>query len=240
MRKLSPLFLCLLLALSNCKQGTDAYKTQAEDPIHLHQTMKRLMDILRHDIFAPPISARISSYATVAAYEAMIPGYPDYQSMAGQLKGLTPAPQPEAGKEYCFQLASATAMLFVGKQLVFSESEMVEKREDVFGAFQKMDMPKDVFERSIAYGESVGKHVLAWASKDNYAQTRSAPKFSIDLTDPERWVPTPPQYADAIEPHWSTIRSYTLDSATQFLAPPPIPFSDKKRKRVLQIGSGSL
>jgi hypothetical protein len=221
------LTIAVLCVFAGCKPNT-AYKAQAENPIYLHQTMRRIVDILRHDIFAPPIAARIFSYASVAAYEAMVPGYPEYQSMAGQLNGLTPAPAPEAGKEYCFQLSSTAAMLFVGKQLVFSETDMEDKKEDVFAAYEQMGMPKDVFKRSVEYGETVGKHILAWSKKDNYAQTRSAAKFSIDLTNPARWVPTPPQYADALEPHWTTIRSYTLDSATQFLAPAPIPFSEKK------------
>jgi PAP2 superfamily len=219
--------IAVICTFSACKPNT-AYKTEAENPIYLHQTMRRIIDILRHDIFAPPIAARIFSYASVASYEAMVPGYPEYKSAAGQLNGLTPAPMPEAGKEYCFQLASTAAMLFVGKQLVFSETDMEDKKEDVFAAYEKMGMPKDVFKRSVEYGEIVGKHILAWAKKDNYAQTRSAAKFSIDLTNPSRWTPTPPQYGDALEPHWSTIRSYTLDSATQYLAPAPIPFSEKK------------
>ncbi len=228
MRKLFFAFVILFWLLSGCKQDTGAWRTPAESPAYLHQTMRRLIDILRHDIFAPPVAARIFSYASVAAYEAMLPAYPEYKSMAGQMHGLTPAPKPEAGKTYCFQLASTSAMLYVGKQLVFSESAMEDKKEDVFAEYEKMGIPKDVFERSVAYGELIGKHILAWAKKDNYAETRSAPKFSIDLNNAARWVPTPPQYADALEPHWSTIRSYTLDSAKQFLAPPPTPYSEKK------------
>jgi hypothetical protein len=228
MRKLIFVLLSLIALTTGCKQDNGSWKAQAENPVYLHQTMRRIIDILRHDIFSPPVSARIFSYASVAAYEAMLPAYPQYKSLAGQVHGLTPAPQPEAGKDYCFQLASTSAMLYVGKQLVFSEGAMEDKKEDVFSEYEKMGMPKEVYNRSIAYGETVGKHILQWAKGDNYAQTRSAAKFSIDLTNPARWVPTPPQYADALEPHWPTIRSYTLDSASQFLAPPPVTYSEKK------------
>jgi hypothetical protein len=237
MKAIQICILILFCSMLSCKQGNDAYKTQAENPLQLHQTMRRIIDILRHDIFAPPVSARILSYSSIAAYEAMLPGYPEYKSVAGQLNGLTPCPQPEPGKEYCFSLASTAAMLFVGKQLVFSESDMEDKKEDVFLAYEAMQMPKEVFERSIAYGETVGKHILAWSKKDNYAQTRSAAKFSIDLTNPARWAPTPPQYADALEPHWPTIRSFTLDSASQFKAPAPLTYSDKKGSEFYQMAN---
>ena len=219
--------LLMVLSIASCKHANQAYLTQADNPAYMHQTMRRIIDILRHDIFPPPVSARIFSYSAIAAYEAMLPAYPEYKSVAGQVHGLTPGPKPEAGKDYCFQLASSAAMLYVGKTLVFSESEMEEEKEEVFEAYEKMGVPKDVFDRSIAYGEEVGKHIITWSKGDNYAQTRSAPKFSIDLTNPARWVPTPPQYADGLEPHWSSVRSYTLDSARQFLAPPPIPYSEK-------------
>ena len=144
------------------------------------------------------------------------------------MNGLTPAPSPEAGKEYCFPLASANALLIVGKQLVFSESGMEDLKEQVIEDFKAMNMPKEVYDRSMAYGETVAKHILAWSKSDNYAQTRSASKFTIEVTDPARWRPTPPAYGDALEPHWPEIRPWVIDSSGQFSSEPPIPFSTEK------------
>lgn len=229
----------LFLLVPSCKQSSDAYKASAENPEVLHAGIKRITDIIRHDIFAPPISARIYAYSAVAGYEALIPGYADYRSLAGQLNGLTPCPQPETGKAYCFPLASANAMLTVGKQLIFSEGDMQDLKERIFEDFEKMNMPSDVFERSMKYGEMVAKHILLWSKTDNYAQTRSAPKFTIDTKDPGRWRPTPPMYADGLEPHWSEIRPWVLDSAAQFRAEAHIPFSTSKNsafyKQALEV-----
>jgi hypothetical protein len=42
------------------------------------------------------------------------------------------------------------------------------------------------------------------------------------MTDEEaKWQPTPPDYMDGIEPHWSKIRPFVLKSADQFPPPPP-------------------
>jgi hypothetical protein len=158
----------------------------------------------------------------------MAPGYEGYKSLAGQLTDLTPAPQPEAGKDYCYPLAGAKAMMVVGKKLIFSEEKMDEFEAQILADFQKIKMPKDVYDRSLAYGESVGAHILAWADKDNYKQTRTFPKYTI-TDSPERWKPTPPDYMDAIEPHWNKIRPFTLDSAAQFKPVPP-PVFDMKNK----------
>jgi len=233
------ILLFLVLLLSGCKEYSLDYKTKSNRPEFLHAGVRRLTDIIRHDIFAPPISARIYSYSVIAAYEALIPGFPDHQSLAGQLNDLAPCPQPEAGKEYCYPLASTTAMLAVGKQLVFSEGEVQDLTGTFFKSFEAMNMPPDVYKRSVEYGDAIAKHILAWSKKDNYAQMRSMPKFTIDTESPERWRPTPPAYSDALEPHWSEIRPWVIDSATQFPVEPPIPFSKDKKsefyKQALEV-----
>ncbi|MBL7827933.1 MAG: vanadium-dependent haloperoxidase [Saprospiraceae bacterium] len=218
----------LLFWLPGCQTSSNEYQQKAANPELLHAGIRRITDIIRHDIFAPPVSSRIYAYSSIAAYEALVPGYPEYRSLAGQLKGLTPAPQPEAGKTYCFPVASANALLTVGKQLVFSEGGMEDMKEQVFQDFQALNIPKDVYDRSMAYGESVAKHILQWSKSDNYAQTRSAPKFTIEVDDPSRWRPTPPAYGDALEPHWPEIRTWVIDSSGQFSAEPPVPFSKEK------------
>lgn len=218
----------LMIWMASCNTSSKDYQQKAANPEFIHAGIRRLTDIIRHDIFPPPVSARIYAYSAIAAYEALAPGYPQYRSLAGQLNGLTPVPQPEAGKEYCYPLASVNALLIVGKQLVFSEGSMEELQEQVFKDFQNMNMPKDVYDRSMAYGEAVAKHILTWSKSDNYAQTRSASKFTITVDDPSRWRPTPPAYGDALEPHWMEIRTWVLDSAGQFLADPPVKFSKEK------------
>lgn len=220
--------LALLVSGTGCKQYSKDYQAKAQNPEFLHAGIRRITDIIRHDIFPPPVASRIYAYSTVAGYEALAPGDPAYQSLAGQLNGLKPVPQPEAGKEYCFPLASVNAMLTVGKQLIFSEGNIEELEEKIFDDFKAMNMPPDVYDRSMQYGDQVAKHILAWSKTDNYAQTRSAPKFTIDTKDPSRWRPTPPQYADALEPHWREIRPWIVDSATQFKAEMPVAFSTTK------------
>lgn len=224
---------CLLIMLavwSDCTTApTDkAYQQKALNASFYHAGVKRITDIIRHDIFAPPVSARIYAYSAIAGYEALVPGFPGYKSLAGQLNGLTPCPKPEAGKDYCYPLASANALLTVGKQLVFSEGDVQELKEQIFDDFKAMGIPQDVYDRSMVYGEQVAKHILTWSKSDNYAQTRSAPKFTIETKNPARWRPTPPMYGDALEPHWSEIRPWVIDSAAQFKNDPPVAFDTKK------------
>jgi hypothetical protein len=227
----------LLLGLPSCKQYSADYQEKANNPEFMHAGVRRITDIIRHDIFAPPISARIYAYSSIAGYEAMVPGFPGYLSLSGQLNGLEPGPQPEAGQEYCYPLAGTTAMLYVGKTLVFSEEDIESLQGEILEDFEKLNMPPDVFERSVEYGQAVAKHVLAWSKKDNYAQTRSAPKFTIDTKESSRWRPTPPMYADGLEPHWCDIRPWVLDSCSQFVAQEPVAFSTEKNSDFYKLAS---
>jgi hypothetical protein len=86
-----------------------------------------------------------------------------------------------------------------------------------------MGVPQDVFERSIAYGDVVAQHILAWASEDRFVQTRGYPKFTV-ISEDGRWIPTPPAYMDAVEPNWASLRPFVMDSASQFRPPPPLAY----------------
>ena len=211
----------------SCSQSNKEYKTKVDNPEFLHRSLKKITDLIVHDIFSPPVASRIYAYASIAAYEAAIAGDPTYKSLAGQVNGLEKVPAPDAGVEYCFPLASTQAMLKIGKTLVFSEDKMEEFYKGIMEEFKQTGLPDDVYDRSIEYGNKVADHILAWSSKDNYKQSRSFPKYSIQ-SDPATWKPTPPAYMDAVEPHWKKIRTFVIDSAAQFKPDRPTPFSIDK------------
>jgi hypothetical protein len=222
--------LCLLLSgglLFSCSGDNDEWRTKVDQPEFLHRSVKQVTDVIVHDIFSPPVAARIYTYMSIAGYEAAIHQDEKYVTLAGQLKGLEPVPKPEEGVEYCYQLASVQAMLKVGRTLVFSEDKMDGFYEKIMQEFKDTDIPDDVYERSVAYGIQVADHIIAWSGKDNYKQSRSFPKYSI-LDDPATWKPTPPAYMDAVEPHWNKIRTFGIDSAAQFKPKPPTKFSIEK------------
>jgi hypothetical protein len=213
--------------LVSCSSDDSEWRTNIDRPDFLHRSVKQVTDVIVHDIFSPPVASRIYTYMSVAGYEAAIPQDKKYVTLAGQLTGLEPVPQPQEGVEYCFQLASVQAMLKVGRALVFSEDKMDVFYDKIMQEFKDAGIPDEVYERSIAYGNQVADHIIAWSGKDNYKQSRSFPKYSI-LDDPATWKPTPPAYMDAIEPHWNKIRPFGIDSAAQFTPKPPTAFSIDK------------
>lgn len=211
---------CLLIA---CGPKED-YRKKADDPEQLHRSIKQVTDIIVHDIFSPPVASRIYAYVSVAAYETARQQDSTLFTLAGQLNGFEAAPEPERGVEYCYPLAAVQAALLTSRAFLFSEDKLDAFHKKMLKEYRDTGMPHDVFERSVEYGTKMSQHVIAWSSKDNYKQTRSFPKYSID-NSPSTWKPTPPAYMDAVEPHWNKIRPFGIDSASQFRCGPPPLFS---------------
>jgi hypothetical protein len=192
--------------------------------------VKQITDIMVHDIYSPPVASRTYAYISVAGYEAARRADTTYQTLAGQLQGLEPLPLPDPEKEYSFPVASVTAVLTTGKALVISEARIDTFYNNWLRNLRTSGMPPNVLENSIAYGKLVAKHILAWAAKDNFKQTRSFPKYDL-TTDEASWKPTPPAYMKAVEPHWGEMRTFLIDSAQQFKPLPATPFSKEKSSK---------
>lgn len=213
----------VILVFASCKKAD--YQKVTHNPELYRATVKKLNDIVLENNFPPVIASRNYVYANIAAYEVIAAGDPThYRSLAGQIKHLTKAPQPKKGKEIDFEFASLLSFCFVGNAVTFPEGSMNLYVDELKQKVKDAGMPSDVFENSVAYSDSVAKHIMAWSKKDNYAQTRSASKYTVNRKD-GRWIPTPPMYAQALEPHWGEIRTMVLDSASQIPAPEPPPYN---------------
>lgn len=236
LKRLYAIFLACLLLISLTASANKNWKYSSENPDYLHRSIKEITDVIVHDIYSPPVASRIYAYISVAGYEAARHSNPKYISFAGQLHGLTPLPKPAAGKEYSYSLASVHAILTVGKTLVISEEKVEEFDKNILNEFKETGMPEEVFNNSVLLGKQVAEHILEWASKDNYQQLKSMPRYSVS-NDIAAWKPTPPAYMKAIEPNWNKLRPFLTESAQQFKPLPPTPFSIDKNSRFFKEAS---
>ena len=192
----------------------------------LHNNMQQLTEVIINDMFSPPVSSRIYAYSSLAAYEAIKFEKPNYPSIVKELNGFPEMPVPEKDKTYHFLLAATKAFFTVAEKITFSADTLNNYQQDVLTGFKSL-LPADVFDRSIEFGSKVGEKVLERTAVDNYKQTRGMPKF-LGSEQPGKWRPTPPDYLDASEPHWSLILPLAIDSAAQFKCPLPDPYNTNK------------
>ncbi len=213
----------ITLLIASCTETKKAEEPITISPEDLHASIDKVTEIMIHDIFSPPVASRIFAYPNIAAYEIMTLHNDDYNSLAGQLRELTPIPKPDTAKKINYDVAAMVAHIELNKRLIFSEDKMEVFRDSLYQIWATKN--ETVFTDSKKYGLEVAEHIAAWMVKDNYNQTRTMPKFTVNTDDPSRWQPTPPAYMDGIEPHWNKIRPFAIDSAAQFKPVPPPAFS---------------
>lgn len=207
----------------------------------LHRNIKQITEVIVHDVFSPPVASRIYAYSNLASYEAIRFARPGYVSIASQLNGFEPLPEPEKGKSYNYLLAATKAAFTVAEKITFSADTLAGYQEKVYADFKSL-LDKDTYNRSISFGEEIGKKILKRTTIDKYKETRGMDKF-LGSDEPGKWRPTPPDYSDAAEPYWALIKPLKLDSANQFLCGLPYQYSTdtassfyKQVKEVYTIG----
>lgn len=228
----------LIFVLTNRKSYNNDYAEEVNDAEFIHSSMKKLSDVIVHDIFSPPVASRNYVYASIAAYEAGRFLDSSYVSLSGQLKGMPEIKTPDSAKIYSFGIAANIALLKAAKNFIFSEDKIQVHLDEYMAALEKMNIDPTIVQNSVSYGEQVADQIIEWSNKDNYKESRSFPKFSI-TEDAARWKPTPPGYHEGIEPHWSKIRTFVIENADQFTPELPTEFSlDKKSefyKEVIEV-----
>ncbi len=221
-KSLGTLLIITLLCFS-CSKKQEPIVISSED---YHSSVDKVTQVMIHDIFSPPVASRIYAYPNVAAYEILALKNDNYKSLQGQVTDLSSIPQPENAENINWDLAALIAHIDLSKRLIFSEDRIETFRDSLYHKWEEQNATE--FEVSKNYGLKVADHIASWMDKDNYKQTRTMPKFTVDSEDPSRWQPTPPSYMDGIEPHWSKIRPFVIDSSNQFKPTPPPPFSMDK------------
>jgi PAP2 superfamily len=223
------LFVFAAIYLGSCKTADD-YQKIFNDPDLYCNTVHELNTIVMGNNFSPMVASRNYLYAAIAGYEVIAAGYPEkYNSLAGQLHGLKSMPGPTKGQKINYQLSALLAYCKLGEAVTFPAGSMKGYVDSLKQLAISHGMPSEELENSIAFSDTVSSVIMKWSRQDKYLETRGATEYEVK-DSPGRWVPTPPAYSPAAEPHWREIRNLVIDSVNQFMPAPPYPFNitDKK------------
>jgi hypothetical protein len=215
--------LAIFAVLVSCNKKEEPIVITADD---FHKSVDKVGEIMVHDIFSPPVASRIFAYPDIAAYEIIAQQNDNYLSLQGQVSDLTAIPKADVSKPINYKLAALIAHMDLSRRLIFSEDRIAIYRDSLYQNWKAKNTAE--FNASKEYGLKVADYIALWMDKDNYKETRTMSKYTVDSDDEGRWQPTPPSYMDAIEPHWNKIRPFVIDSAAQFKPIPPMTFSMDK------------
>lgn len=201
----------------------------------LHNWYRMVLELVRHTpTYSPPVASRAFAYLGVTAYEAAA-SEGGLASLSGQLNELTAAPEREAGAAYEEAVVMQAAMAF-GVRNFFGNTGPTGQRamkamEARLAEMTEAGLPEEVVTRSVAYGEAVGAHVLAWSMEDGGAVVENMGfPFDHALNDrPGAWAPTSlvVQQQAPLLPKWGENRAFAMPTGASCPLPPPPAYSEE-------------
>lgn len=166
----------LVCASCNDEDGSQEKRAQT----YSSDVVKRWLEVQASMLYVPtgnPFGfnpSRYVAYCGVAAYEAVLPGMPAYQTLHGQLTDMPAMPVAETGAEYHWP-TSANAALATLTQKFFSpitaayNEQAVVNLENELNTQYRAEVGDVIFERSAAFGKEVASIIFEWAKTDNAA-----------------------------------------------------------------------
>ena len=183
--------------------------------------------------YAAPVAARTLGYTSLALYESIVYGMKDYQSLAGQINGLTTLPKPDLTKEYNWGLAANASISTLIKEMYFTTNDANKAaidslRRTIESTLRKDVTKQEVTDRSITFGADIAKAIWEYAKKDGGHEGWNN-NFPITYQIPTAigsWEPTTTQKIPLL-PYWGSNRNFSaLNSTSKPLA--PLAFSFKE------------
>ncbi len=181
--------------------------------------------------FSPPVASRAFCFASVALYEAVVPGLPDHRSLAGRLNALGSVPGSKSRSFHWPSVAnSALASMLRNLFPTASEANLdrVDVLESLFATRFGTQLPPGIRRRSVERGSDVAAAVFAWSLNDggHEGYLRNFPPDYVPPAGPGLWFPTPPGSQRALQPSWGANRTCVLPSGEACAPPNPTLYSE--------------
>ncbi len=167
---------------------------------------------------SPTFASRSIGYIGLTMYESIVNGYPEYNSMVGQLNGLDQLPQSNTNEEYNWKIALNAGQSSILKNIYLQTSDENKLKIDslhneLFAQMEGEIEDKEVLARSEKYGVEVAERIFEWSKTDgghraylkNFDKDWSHPVFSGS------WQP--PLFSQSfshhpLHPYWGKNRTF--------------------------------
>lgn len=206
--------------MASCSSHRKNYQAGVDQVNHV---VNEMTGIMIHDVTNPPLAARFFAYTMLAGYEVVCRNDSSIKSFRSHLNKYPEIPEPSV-KEYSWQLAAVYAMMETAAAIQPSGKLLQVKIQRISDSCYALGMEKQLVDSSRAYGKAISKSILAYAKSDGYRNISNYRRYT-PVEKEGSWFPTPPGFFPAVEPYFNRIRSFTLDSASQFVPALPVMYS---------------
>jgi len=188
------------------------------------------------------ITAAYLGYLGIGLYEAVRNETKNSVSLSTKLFQMPQMPRIEnASYDWVLSANAAMASLLktINTGLTPANLASIDSLENAYNQQSTTPLGSDKFNRSQAFGRSIATAIYNWYLTDNYNGSNVG---YIPPVFPGAWVPTPPAYANGINPFVGAARLFLASNASVVVPPPPYPYSEtpgsdfyKMAKRVYDV-----
>jgi len=200
-------------------------KTTPFSTVDYVRALKHATDVMVNDATSPVAAARYYAYINLAANETA--GLFDSQQphFTGIVKGLNNLTIPDSiTKNSDPELAVILALYKSASRLLPSGLLLKKNIDSLTSVARERKISSKKINITVAFVDLLVNQVMQYALADGFVRLSGYRKFT-PLQGDEYWQPTAPGFMSAIEPYWQTLRTFMLDSCSQFAGDPPHKYS---------------
>lgn len=217
-------FSSILLALFSCMIEVQAQQREEKLKPLVKDAVFALSNVMMHDVVSPVIASRYYMYCTIGS-NAIIASQDKTIHPSSYIRHFPKSMGANDLKDP--SLAALFSIYETGMAILPSGMEMQKEYESVKKRVQSLQYTTAEITAAVILAKNVANEILKYAAGDGYGKLSAFPKYRPKRKD-GYWFPTPPAYMDAVDPHWRTMRTMVIDSASQFRGRPPVPFDTAK------------
>ncbi len=207
------------------------------------RALKHATDVMVNDATSPVAAARYYAYINLAANETVGLFDKDHPHFAGIVKGLNILTIPDSiTKTSDAQLAVILTVYKTATRLLPSGSLLNKHMDSLINVAKKRNLTPVKITNTIELVSRAVDQVMQYVIADGFVRLSGYKKFTPQQGD-EYWQPTAPGFMSALEPYWHMLRTFILDSCSQFAGAPPHIYSTetstaffKQLKEVYETG----
>lgn len=183
--------------------------------------LKSATDIMVNDVTSPVAASRYYAYINLAANQMLLlfdNRQPDFSTV---IKRLTPLKVSDTLVKKSEPLLSAIFALYKAGIKLLPSGYLLKKNIDSLTRIAKgRNISTEQINASSELADNVVIQIAKDASADGFTKLSGFKKYT-PINGDEYWQPTSPGFMSAIEPHWYTLKTFLIDSSSQFASGPP-------------------
>ena len=220
MKKLVILIVAALWINASSAQRKNVFTT--DDYV---RALKHATDLMVNDVASPVAASRYYAYITLAGYETVRQFDPRLNPFSFFLKGFDDVSVDDTLIRKSYNQLATIVALYKSASRLLPSGKLLQKNIDSLrnvAISKKLSIEK--INATFQLVDRVVEQILKYAYDDGFVKLSGLRRFTPTAGD-EYWKPTAPGFMAAIEPNWNTLRTFILDSCSQFAGDGPNKYS---------------